>query len=457
MQAPYFPSPAPAQQPVRVRSSCDSCSAAKVKCDKKRPACERCSSNQLQCIYSISRRHGCKRKVASEPAVTAHGTVTITQQSSRGGGGSSASTTKRQGRDTVGFSTYDNNEVSGSGTKNEGITFHNGDHLPDPFQYLADDDFTMSVDLDGSKFSASAIGNSLPTPYDLAQNAYFSPNQHELREAPWTPFATPSTTSVHGEDFSISGDNSALPATSKTNGGALTRHTDSHKNPNQVTGSEKPKEAHDCEAHALNLLRSLHHWPHYSAEKHNQMTSGGQACAISEAYPANSNAIPEVLHSLDTILYANKCALSGVVKLLDCSCVQRPYLATLYISIITKMLSLYELAANTNVSSPERPSTASSASATHKSSGPRLARTTIIRVGVFDLDEEDQATLQRGILLRQLRKMEGAIEKFGSLGVADTNDHDISIQHWHSVANSMMKKELQRIYQNCKDALLIIA
>ena len=175
MQAPYFSSPAPAQQPVRVRSSCDSCSAAKVKCDKKRPACERCSSNQLQCIYSISRRHGCKRKVASEPAVTAHGTVTITQQSSRGGGGSSASATKRQGRDTVGFSTYDNNEVSGSGTTNEGIIFHNGDDLPDPFQYLADDDFTMSVDLDGSKFSASAMGSSLPDALRPVSKCVFFP------------------------------------------------------------------------------------------------------------------------------------------------------------------------------------------------------------------------------------------------------------------------------------------
>ncbi|KAK3171630.1 hypothetical protein OEA41_003714 [Lepraria neglecta] len=387
-------------------------------------------------------------------AVTAHGAANITQQSSRGGGGSSASATKRQGRDTVGFSTYDNNEVSGSSTANEGITFPDGNDLADPFQYLADDDFTMSVDVDGSKFSAFAFGNSLPTPYDPSQNAHLPPSQQEPGQAPWTPFATPSTTSIHGEDLRISGYNVALPAASKAIGGAFNGPIDS---PNQATGNEKSKEVHDCEAYALTLLRSLHHWSLYSPDKHNQITSSNQACAVSETYLANSNANPEVLHSLDTILDANKCALSGVVKLLDCSCAQRPHLATLYMSIITKMLSLYEIAATTDISSPDCPSSASPASATQNLSGPRLARNTIIQVGVFDLDEEDQATLQRGILLRQLRKMERAIEKFASLGGGDANDHDISVRQWHSMAVSMIEKELQRIYQNCKERLLTIA
>lgn len=457
MQAPYFPSPAPAQQPVRVRLSCDSCSAAKVKCDKRRPACERCSSNQLHCTYSVSRRHGCKRRVACEPAVTAHRTANVHQQSSGGGGGSAASATKRRGCDTVGFSTYDNDEVSGGSTAEEGITFHNGNNLPDPFQYLADDDFTMSMDVDGSKFPAFTFGDSLPTPYDPSQNEYLPPSQQEPRQAPWTPFTTPSTASIHGEDLRNSGYNVALPAASKTVDGAFNRSKDYHENPSQGTGNEKPKEVHDCEAYALTLLRSLHHWPLYSSDKHNQITSSNQACAVSETRPANSNANPEVLHSLDTILYANKCALSGVEKLLDCSCAQRPHLATLYMSIITKMLSLYEIAATTDITSPDCPVSASPASAAHNLSGPRLARTTIIQVGVFDLDEEDQATLQRGILLRQLRNMERAIEKFASLGGSDANDHDISVRQWHSVAVSMIKKELQSIYQNCKERLLIIA
>ena len=457
MQALYYPSPTPAQQPVRVRLACDSCSAAKVKCDKRRPACERCSSNQLHCTYSVSRRHGCKRRVASEPALTANGAATIPQQSSSGGGCPPASTTKRQSCDTVGLSTDDNSEVSGSSTANEGINFHNGNDLPDRFQYLADDVFTMGLDLDESKFSAFPFSDSLPTPYATSQNSYRPPSQQEPGQAPWTPFPTPSTTSIDDEDLRISGYSVASPTASNSNGGASSQLTDSHKNPNQATANEKLKEVHDCEAYALSLLRSLHHWPLYSPDKQSQITSSNQPCAISETYLANGNTNPEVLHSLDTILYANKYALSGVVKLLDCSCAQRPHLATLCMSIITKMLSLYEIAATTGISSPGSPSSASPTSTTHNLSGPRLARSTVIQVGVFDLDEEDQATLQRGILLRQLRKMESAIEKFASFGGGDANNLDISMRQWHSMAVSMMKKELQSIYHNCKERLLIIA
>jgi hypothetical protein len=47
------------RQNSRFRLACDNCSAAKVKCDKKQPVCDRCTNNGLsQCTYSISRRYG---------------------------------------------------------------------------------------------------------------------------------------------------------------------------------------------------------------------------------------------------------------------------------------------------------------------------------------------------------------------------------------------------------------
>lgn len=453
MQAPYSPSPTHAQQPVRVRLSCDLCSAAKVKCDKRRPACERCSSNQLHCTYSVSRRHGCKRRIACNPAVTTPEAANI-PQSSRGDGGSPASTTRSQGRDIIGLPTYDSNELSESCTTNESINFHNGNDLPNPFQYLAENDFTTNVDMDGLKGSAFAFDNPLPTPYEPSPNAYLPQSQQEPGQAAWTPTTTPSTTSVHTEDLRNSEYNVALPITSKAIADALNRSIDSHKNPNLATSNETTQEVHDCEAYALTLLRSLHHSPLYFPDKDNQISSSHQACAVSERYLTNNNTNPEVLHSLDTILDANKCALSGVMKLLDCSCAQRPHLASLYIAIITKMLSLYEIAATTDISSRDCTNSAPPSGA-HKLCGPRLARTTAIQVGVFDLDEEDRATLQRGILLRQIRNMERPIEKFASLSAGDANNHDISVRQWHGVAVSMIKKELQRVYQNCLSEILI--
>ena len=42
----------------KLRSTCDACAAAKVKCDKKQPSCDRCRQLDFSCAYSPSRRHG---------------------------------------------------------------------------------------------------------------------------------------------------------------------------------------------------------------------------------------------------------------------------------------------------------------------------------------------------------------------------------------------------------------
>ncbi|KAK4225466.1 hypothetical protein QBC38DRAFT_530830 [Podospora fimiseda] len=42
----------------KLRSSCNSCGSAKVKCDRQQPECQRCKTNGLQCIYGISRKFG---------------------------------------------------------------------------------------------------------------------------------------------------------------------------------------------------------------------------------------------------------------------------------------------------------------------------------------------------------------------------------------------------------------
>ncbi|KAF2158990.1 hypothetical protein M409DRAFT_61176 [Zasmidium cellare ATCC 36951] len=42
----------------RIRSSCDECSAAKVRCSKDRPRCERCLSFNVECIYGYSLKRG---------------------------------------------------------------------------------------------------------------------------------------------------------------------------------------------------------------------------------------------------------------------------------------------------------------------------------------------------------------------------------------------------------------
>ena len=367
------------------------------------------------------------------------------------------SATEKQGQDTVGFSTFDNDQASGRRRAREAISLYSRNDIPDPFRYLADDEPSLGLDADGSKYPDFTFGNPLPTPYDQSPSDYLPSSSQEQEQAPWMPFATPSTTSAYEEIGRNSEDDVIPPAASKVPQGASDRPTDSHKNPDQATSHGKSKEVHDCEAHAIKILRSLHRWPLYSPDMLSEIMSSNHTQAVSETCLDNGHTNPEVFYSLDTILYANKRALLGVDKLLDCSCVQHPHLATLYISIITKMLSLYEIAVTTDVSSADcANSTASMASATHTSSGPRLAHNLTIQVGVFDLDEEDQAILQRGLLLQQLGKMERVIDKFASLDSGDPRDHDISVRQWLSVATSMIKKELQRVCQSCKEKLSMI-
>ncbi|KAI1806374.1 hypothetical protein F4811DRAFT_510763 [Daldinia bambusicola] len=42
----------------KVRSSCDSCGSAKVRCDRSRPKCRRCVTLDIDCVYGISRKLG---------------------------------------------------------------------------------------------------------------------------------------------------------------------------------------------------------------------------------------------------------------------------------------------------------------------------------------------------------------------------------------------------------------
>ncbi|KAL9102122.1 MAG: hypothetical protein Q9163_002683 [Psora crenata] len=49
----------------KLRNSCDACNLAKVKCSKGRPACTRCESQGIQCIYGVSMRAGKHRATGS--------------------------------------------------------------------------------------------------------------------------------------------------------------------------------------------------------------------------------------------------------------------------------------------------------------------------------------------------------------------------------------------------------
>ncbi|GKZ28275.1 hypothetical protein AbraIFM66950_000087 [Aspergillus brasiliensis] len=50
--------PHPLPKSVKVRSTCNACQQAKIRCSHEKPACRRCQKHNIDCIYSISRRLG---------------------------------------------------------------------------------------------------------------------------------------------------------------------------------------------------------------------------------------------------------------------------------------------------------------------------------------------------------------------------------------------------------------
>ncbi|KAJ5354389.1 uncharacterized protein N7496_012822 [Penicillium cataractarum] len=43
---------------VKVRSTCNACQQAKIRCGHEKPSCRRCQKHKIECIYSVSRRLG---------------------------------------------------------------------------------------------------------------------------------------------------------------------------------------------------------------------------------------------------------------------------------------------------------------------------------------------------------------------------------------------------------------
>ncbi|GAB7330919.1 hypothetical protein MBLNU13_g02440t1 [Cladosporium sp. NU13] len=72
----------PPRQP-KLRDSCIACSASKVKCQKEKPTCSRCSERGIKCEYATSRRTGRQSYTAHSATSPAHKTLNVALPSLR--------------------------------------------------------------------------------------------------------------------------------------------------------------------------------------------------------------------------------------------------------------------------------------------------------------------------------------------------------------------------------------
>lgn len=366
-------------RPIRLRLACDACSATKVKCDKARPACQRCVTHQLPCVYSVSRRHG------SQPWYKQ-----IQQRHVQGQ------------HDATSASAGSPNRFLGpspSARNNEPFPLH------------------TAASWDEFDFALYGDYNAL----EVFNNNDNDDNNHAVSLSTPSIIGTPSTTSL-----------AALPESAT-------------------------RREHDCEAQASDILRSLYYCPNYFTQSSPAATPANTAAHVEAglAPSVDDKAIP----SVDRIILANRTALASVPDLLDCPCAQYPHLALLYIAILCKALFWYRVAVCAQgTRTPSADNNDQTPSAQHRNAAAPSSRSggvihmqpAKIHLGELQLDADDQATLQSGILLRELRKMDKTLQKLTALDVSWAADDassggKASATHWYRLAMPKICQELDAL------------
>lgn len=265
-------------------------------------------------------------------------------------------------------------------------------------------------------------------------------------------FGTSDDTQVH--DRTGTGPNSISPSISPSiwNGQSSIPTTSSISEPPQSRTA-----TYDCEAEAFTALHSLHSCTMLHTDRPGELkqTTTRRSTSFGE--------VTDHMPPLDKVLYFNRAAISTLKELLDSPGVQQPHLVLLYMTIASKVLFWYRLVVSSQYQSRSGPRSASSDN-NNTSNSPlstclnttdRAVKPVSIQIGVFDLEDEDQKLLMRGVLLREVRKLEGIVNKMKTLGDEYTRDDECDdaqhVSNWYEVAGSKMQAEVQDTLRQIKE------
>ena len=217
---------------------------------------------------------------------------------------------------------------------------------------------------------------------------------------------------------------------------------------------------YDFEAEAFTALHSLHSCTMIHTDH------PGEANQITTRTATSFGGVTDRTPSVDKVLYLNRAAISILKKLLNAPCVQEPHIALLYMAIASKVLFWYRQIISSHYQAkygPAIPSLSSDSSSIHQHSQPRTWSSTSDRavkpvsfqIGVFDLGDEDQKLLMKGVLLREVRKLESVVAEMKRLGDEHTRDdvyHDEQhVSNWYALAGTKMQAEVQDTLRQIKE------
>ena len=428
---------APGQRPQKVRTSCDSCASAKVRCSKERPRCDRCIECDFSCVYGLSMKHGKgqqkRRHQGPQPATNGNQPIAASaeqkyeddlQQSFTNlleSIGSTANVpTNRSwpgGNNITAASTTQQSPPSTAISSGFADTIWN-----DAFVHSHTGTFSAESMSPTNHGPANGYLRSLDDPLLPIPNADFS---HSRNSEPPNSLSSPSS-SV-----------SPIPSNRKS---TLLQQPPFNQN----------LETHDCYVIANSTLTILHGSP--------RLISSDCASDASSTSSSNPTAgIPiQVVQHLGEILRCTSEATGNMFQLLSCPCANDPQMAMLDASIIIRILFWHQLAAGVNTQDSVRmpsldgPSfmdslgmTGSLKNLPHRSScftSMAYIAPEPFRIGEYEPDQEDQGPMRRAFLLISLKKLGRLIDTFADMGDAA----DAGLGGIRVMLGSWLKSELSQ-------------
>ena len=429
--------PRTSRQP-KLRSSCDRCGAAKLKCDRGQPACGRCLNLGQTCVYGVSRKMG-------KPPRDRLRAPTVGGMSRTPGYVDPPQSVRCDAK--IASSVRDIS-VGGGDFVPSYESFSNIDRGPSSWNTLEDYQNNIFIhDECLDTWRRSLPGVSVP---DFPSAAFcdntLSPSTHI------TPL------SLHTSPELESHPTLAV----------LQSQIDDITHTDNISLASESNRNHNCSREARDImhnLASLDPGGIYSA-RHSSSVSSWTAANTSHCAP------------FDHILRVNQEARERLERLLLCPCKRDPHLALLYASVISLILSLYQQAADCaqqaswnlcagieesmipHVSSLDSmsqspqswSSTVVSATNTNSPGTPTLVMTvpstpTHMAIGSFNIEDQQMQTVLRDqLLLGEIRKAGQLIILFASQSSGQVEEDALgSVNSLHVSLNTWLRKEHVKI------------
>lgn len=368
------------QQQPKLRTSCDACGAAKVKCDRAQPECERCVSHNIPCVYGVSRKMGKppRERLRQSPEQTSNGPDGLGENKRSKGSGDSGDTS-----------------ISTSSSLAAG-------HVPLAWDHVND---SSMVNLDPWP--------SLPEPhnFDFGVGDFTFPdtstsNTSRTNNVDFGPLATPF--SATGMDTHPSIEPPA-PQLAPSHSRSDSSHPDA-VSLSDVTMADNG--CCNCPIQANEIFTSLY-----------CLNLGTSSFAPSMATSSASSGSSLDRVPLDHVLRLNRDASERLGCLIECPCADSPHLALLYASIISRVLVWYQQAAgcggqSSSSRTSSTPSTAASSGTSSWSLTPSTGLSVTpakMAVGNFDVDDlRIESALKMQLLAGEMKRAGRLVDKFTS-------------------------------------------